>query len=139
MNALPAAATACIAKSISGGVTCAAGYTDKSNGAAATTTGNLEGDCKFCLTTHVLNARSAAATKCVAKTIGADGGCLTGYTDKADGSAASTTTLTGNCDYCVTGYTLNSSTGLCVQNTPASSSVIAYGVFLIAALFAALF
>ena len=56
-NAISGVATKCIAKTITGGATCLAGYTDKSDGSAATTSGTLAGDCKYCVaTTHASNA-----------------------------------------------------------------------------------
>ena len=111
---------------------CATGYGSTST--VATATG---AECSTCIAaTHALNAKSAAATKCVALTIGADGGCLTGYTDKSDGTAANTVTLVGDCKYCAPGYVENTTSGKCEA---ASGSMIAYGIMLLAVIFAALF
>ena len=140
LNAISAAATKCVAKTIANNDGCLAGYTDKSDGAAANT-GTLAGDCKYCVaSTHALNAKSGAATKCVAKTVVAGGLCLTGYTDKSDGSAATAVggTLAGDCKYCASGYVENASAGTCVlasspqTPTPSSSSMIVFSVMLLA-------
>ena len=103
LNAISAAATTCIARTVASGGLCATGYTDKSDGTAATAVGGtLADDCKYCVaSSHAYNAKFASATKCVAKTIASNDGCLAGYTDKSDGTAANTVTLEGPCEYCV--------------------------------------
>ena len=115
--------------------TCAAGHASTASQSAVTAPPTA--DCTFCITDFVLNAKTAAATACISTTASASNTCLAGYTDKADGSAASTSGTLGACSYCVTGYTDNTTAGTC--DAPAASTIIAYGVMLLAVLFAVLF
>lgn len=139
-NAIQGVATACLLKTAAATATCATGYTDLVGGGSASTTGSLAGDCKYCVSaTHAANAKIAAATKCVPKTFGAEGGCLAGYTDKSDGTAANTATLVGDCKYCAPGFTENTTTGKCEASTASSSSILQYGVMFLAVIFATLF
>lgn len=117
----------CIATSAN----CQTGYNVATGTTAAAA---ASADCANCWSTYALNAKTAAATKCVAKTIAAGDGCLAGYTDKSDGTAANTVTLVGDCSYCAPGYTANATSGKC--EATASSSMITYGVMLLAVLFA---